>query len=75
MIEFEGQTYLTTDEAKKRLGISRQTVYDYISAGKLHPVTFAGRQNYFPETEVEALKLERSRPKPKNFMATLPMAS
>lgn len=54
-ILIQANDFFTLTEAAHLLGVSRPTLYNWISRGKLHPVTL-GRNRYVLRSEVEALK-------------------
>ncbi|MBK1838236.1 citrate synthase family protein [Azospirillum sp. YIM B02556] len=54
--------YLSAEEAAKRLGVSRQTLYAYVSRGLLQAHAAADpRQSRYLSDEVERLRAERKR--------------
>lgn len=67
MNKYEG--YMATKEALTFLGISHQTLYEWIKAGKIQPVTFVGNKNYYKVEDLERLKSYLQSPKTKNFQA------
>ena len=54
-IELEIENLLTFTNAASILGISRQTLYQYIKREKLHPIAIGGRR-FLLRSEVESLK-------------------
>lgn len=55
-IDHDGHDYLSTAQVAKVLGIKRESVYAYVSRGRLHSVRIAGvRGSVFAVDEVEAL--------------------
>jgi len=55
-IDHDGYDYLSTAQVAKVLGIKRESVYAYVSRGRLHSVRIAGvRGSVFAVDEVEAL--------------------
>ncbi|GAS99064.1 citrate synthase-like protein [Mycolicibacterium canariasense] len=55
-IDHDGHDYLSTAQVAKVLGIKRESVYAYVSRGRLHSVRIAGvRGSVFAVAEVEAL--------------------
>ncbi|MDH6243503.1 citrate synthase [Mycobacterium sp. OTB74] len=64
-IEHDGHDYLTTAQVAKVLGVKPESVYAYVSRGRLTSVRIAGvRGSLFSVNEVESLTREgvRSRP-------------
>lgn len=54
------ERFLTVEEAAKRLGLNRFTLYDMISQGRIAHVRFSPRTIRIEESEIEAF-IERSR--------------
>jgi excisionase family DNA binding protein len=56
MVVLDGEEYLTVDEAARRLGIKRATLYAYVSRGLLKSYRQGiKRRRLYRRTEVEAL--------------------
>src|SRR5437588_9462571 len=56
MIEIEGNRYLEADEAAERLGVKPETLYAYVSRGRLRSFRRAvGRGRLYLEPEIERL--------------------
>lgn len=56
MIEIEGNRYLDADEASERLGVKPETLYAYVSRGRLRSFRRAvGRGRLYLERDVERL--------------------
>ena len=53
---------ITLTEAANLLGVSRPTIYNYITKNQLHPVVI-GLNRYLLRTEVERLRNEQSNSK------------
>ena len=49
----ENETYLNTFEVAQVLKVSRETIRDYIKAGKLTAIK-SGRQNLIPKSSLDA---------------------
>ena len=64
MVVVEGEEYLTVDEAARRLGVKRATLYAYVSRGMLRSYRQGmKRQRLYRRAEVEALvRLAPTRP-------------
>lgn len=59
----EGRHLLDTEAVAQRLGVRRQTVYAYVSRGRLRPVEVPGeRRSHFDPAEVDALAHRARRP-------------
>lgn len=54
-IQFEGDTYLTTSEACERVDVSRETLNNYVKAGKLNRFKKKGRTSYYKQSELDSL--------------------
>src|SRR6516162_8360711 len=64
-IEHDGHDYLTTAQVAKVLGVKPESVYAYVSRGRLTSVRIAGvRGSLFAVNEVESLTREGVRPRP-----------
>jgi excisionase family DNA binding protein len=56
MIVIEGEHYLEADEAAERLGVRQETLYAYVSRGRLRSFRRAvGRGRLYLESEIERL--------------------
>src|SRR5215468_10726870 len=61
----KARTFLTAREAADRLGIKLDTLYAYVSRGRLRSVTLAGtRERRYREQDIAALLDARSGAKP-----------
>ncbi|SCX13302.1 citrate synthase [Mycolicibacterium fluoranthenivorans] len=64
-IDHDGHDYLTTAQVAKVLGIKPESVYAYVSRGRLHSVRIEGvRGSVFAVDEVESLTRDGARPRP-----------
>lgn len=64
-IDHDGHDYLTTAQVAKVLGIKPESVYAYVSRGRLHSVRIEGvRGSVFAVDEVESLTREGARARP-----------
>ncbi len=58
-----GRHLIDTAEVARRLGVRTETVYAYVSRGRLHPVPVSGeRRSHFDPAEVDALAGRAVRP-------------
>lgn len=55
---------LSTSTIAKQLGVTRQTVHNWITAGKLKALKVGGLWRVYPEDLEEFLKGEPSKPPP-----------
>ncbi|MEM9610852.1 MAG: citrate synthase [Actinomycetota bacterium] len=61
--DHDGRHLLDTDAVARRLGVRRETVYAYVSRGRLRPVDVPGeRRSHFDPAEVDALANRSRRP-------------
>ena len=59
-----GRALLDVQQTAERLGVRAETVYAYVSRGRLHPVPVAGeRRSHFDPAEVDALARTSRRPR------------
>jgi citrate synthase len=64
-LEHDGHDYLTTAQVAKVLGVKPESVYAYVSRGRLNSVRIAGvRGSLFAVDEVESLISNGIRPRP-----------
>jgi len=55
-VEIDGGTYLSTSEACKYLGVSRETLNNYVKAGRLHRYKRGiGRAAYYKQSDLDRL--------------------
>lgn len=59
-IQIEGETYLSTSEACRAIGVSRETLNRYVQDGRIRRYKRGlSRTAYYKETEVEGLARTR----------------
>jgi hypothetical protein len=61
-----GEKYITDKELSKNLKISRRTLQDYRTGGKI-PYYLVGGKTLYKESDIEQLLMENYYPKPDGF--------
>lgn len=54
-IQIKGETYLNTSEATKHVGLSRETLNNYVKAGRLKRYKQTGRTSYYKQADLDKL--------------------
>ncbi len=55
-VVIDGETYLNTSEACEHLGVSRETLNNYVNAGRLHRYKRGiGRTAYYKQSDLDRL--------------------
>jgi citrate synthase len=77
MVILDGEEYLTVEEAARRLGVKRATLYAYVSRGVLRSYRQGiKRQRLYRRAEVEALLrvAPSGEPRPRRRPDEIPLA-